>query len=183
MVAPDDPVFRGWILLADAATLQHLVQLFCPLVWQVLLDQPAHMHSLAIEPDVDALPPCLIHPDRVTELTALLADMSGQQEVHGLQLTMSGHHELVSALGPVGLRKELLQVAGAASSDGTCLKGWYSQARRMFLQGWGAPACCKPKGFKPAAAAWALQECVQQRVRFACLHVAARNLLCVGLEQ
>jgi hypothetical protein len=180
-IVPEGQLFTGQVILETTAGIQHLVQLCCSAVLQLIAMTKAtdalHMQTLVIQPHGAALPQH-VHVARVHEVIEMLNSPARHPEVHALLQTQLGLHELVSTLGPASVRKQLMKGGQAAIDDGTGLQGWFWLALELFLQAWGTPACCKEVKVHTAAGN-ALEKCVHGRVRFACLLVAACNLLCV----
>jgi hypothetical protein len=163
-----------------------LVCLHCPAIEALLLlarSGDHNMAALSIQSDTPALP--VRHVDAAgTDLVgAMLLDPSRQHEAAALLRMISGHHELVSVLGPPAACAGLMQAAGAASSSAAGLIDWFWAALQLFNQGWGDDACCQPKRLVNMTAEEALRDYVQRRVRFANLLVAAHTLLCQAPAQ
>jgi hypothetical protein len=178
--------YQQWILLADAAAVQNLVILHCPAIKALLLlarDGTRNMRPFNIENHTPALPMRHVDAARAYLVGAMLFDPSRQHEAAALLRTISGHHELMSLLGPPAACAGLMQAAGAASSSAAGLIDWLWAALQVFRQGWGDDASCQPKRLATMTAAEALQDYVQQRVRFANLLVAASDLLCKAPAQ
>lgn len=134
---PLGQVFAGHLVLETAATTQHLVQLCCPVILQLLAlidDNAVHLHPHAIQQDAAPLPSPDVDPARVSEVMDLLTSMAGHAQVQQLLMSVTGHHALVSAL------------ALPVCASNCC---WHYRSPSGMAQGWlggsGRPLSCSSR--------------------------------------
>lgn len=165
------------MLVGCRAKMQDLVQLQCPGVNTLLnltKDSSGHTHNPAIELDVVDTGPLPTYSQEVY-CSLQASDMRDWREMAPVLLTRSGLRQALSMLGPAALQRRLVRALDVVIRGKGGLRGWFWEAHAMFLQEWGAPACCPKQEFQSAALV--LQQCVVHRVRFARLLLAAHELL------
>jgi hypothetical protein len=161
--------YSSWQIVAEAAAVQRLVEMYCSVVEILLSLDQEHTKPfcpLVIQQDV----PESWQPEHTTE-----------QLQSCMLLSFSGHLQAFSLLQPAPLRKRLRRLTQAAVSSSSGLPGWFWQALAVFRDEWASPACRTP-GKSAANAGDVLHQAVMSRVHLAHLLIEAYKLLRKGVS-